>query len=92
MDYEIILFQVEMLPLLYKLRGIQYFFDSLALPNFERSSKTAELRHQTYKDLNLLDLFGEKKYKITLMYLYIHSKIVTNIILPSQYSHNISTI
>lgn len=91
MEYEFILFQIEMLPLLYKLRGIQYFFDFLALPNFEHSSKTAELRHQTYKDLNLLDL-EKKNIKLTFMYLHIHSKIVTNIILPSQYSHNISTI
>lgn len=60
-----------MLPLLYKLRGIQYFFDSLALPNFERSSKTAELRHQTYKDLNLLDL-EKKNIKIN-FYVFVHT-------------------
>jgi len=52
-----ILFQVNIiLPLPYKLRGIQYFYDSLALQNFERSSKTVEPQHRTYKDLNLLDL------------------------------------
>ncbi|KAE9541845.1 hypothetical protein AGLY_003836, partial [Aphis glycines] len=65
-------FAIKMLPLLYKLRGIQYFFDSLALPNFELCPLIAEQQvHAGSSKLVTQIIFAYLKKIIDLLLVYL---------------------